>query len=90
MAIFETPIFWGVLALAAVVCNGAAIVMKLRVNERMSPGAKFSWWNRDAWRVAKKYSEFFPDSYLPLAGRLSFWLFVTMLATFALSSLIKQ
>ncbi len=90
MAIFETATFWAVFALAVVVCNGAAIVMKLRVNERMSPGAKFSWWNRDAWSVAKKYSEFFPDSYVPLAGRLSFWLFVAMFATFVLSSLIKH
>jgi hypothetical protein len=54
--------------------------MKLRVNDTLQQSERFSWWNRDARAISRKYREFFPDSYLPDVERYSFWLFLALFA----------
>ncbi len=80
-------LFWSILILSILVTNSASIVMKLQVNEKLPPEERFSWWNRDFWKVARKYQEFYPDSYLPLIDKCSFWLCVALAAVFIVWSL---
>ncbi len=72
--------FWSILVLSVIVTNIADIAMKIQVNERLTAEEKFSWWNRDSWRVAKKHKEFYPNSYLPMISQCSFWLVVASLS----------
>lgn len=80
---YETTIimiaFWIVFAILAVVSNATAVTMKVRLNEILPEGERFSWWNRDGRAVSRKYQELFPDSYLPYIDRYSFWIIVALL-----------
>ncbi len=80
-------LFWSILVLSILVTNSTSIVMKLQVNEKLPPEERFSWWNRDFWKVARKYGELYPDSYLPLIDKCSFCLCLALLATLVISSL---
>ena len=72
--------FWLVLVLSIVVTNYADVVMKIHVNDKLPAGKRFSWWSRNSWVVARKYKEFYPDSYLPLISLGSFLLCLALLA----------
>ncbi|MBI3474813.1 MAG: hypothetical protein HY010_03720 [Acidobacteria bacterium] len=63
-----------VLVMLISIASISDISMKVAVNNRLPPEERFSWWNRDGWRVAKKYKELFPDSYLPVISQCSFGL----------------
>jgi hypothetical protein len=82
-------IFWLVLALAIIVTNYADVVMKVRVNGNLPVEERFSWWSRSGWKVARKYSELFPDSYLPIISKASFWLLVALFVAFLIGSIWK-
>jgi hypothetical protein len=79
--------FWIILALSIAITNCADIAMKLQVNEKLPAGERFSWWNRDGWKVSRKYEEFYPDSWLPLIAQIGFWLCIALLALALVSSL---
>jgi hypothetical protein len=79
-------IFWSILILLAVVTKYSAIAMKIQVNHRLPLGERFSWWNRDAGKVVRKYRELYPDSRLPSIGQWTFWLFLAMLVGWAIAS----
>jgi hypothetical protein len=81
--------YWVALAFLAVVVNASDVAMKLRVNGTLQESERFSWWNRDARAVARKYRDLFPDSYLPDVERYSFWLFLVLLAAGVVASLRK-
>jgi hypothetical protein len=83
-------LYWIALVSLAVVVNASDMVMKLRVNRTLQENERFSWWNRDARAVSRKYRELFPESYLPDTERYSFWLFLVMLAAWAIPSLWKS
>lgn len=78
--------FWVILLLLAAVTNIADVVMKLDVNDKLPSEEKFPWWSRSYWKVERKYSEFYPESYLPLIARLSFRLFLAMFVMWAIAS----
>jgi hypothetical protein len=82
-------IFWSILVLSVIVTNLADVAMKIQVNERLPSEEKFSWWNRDSWRVARKYRDFYPNSYLPLISQCTFWLFVVLLSAGIVGTLRK-
>jgi|HubBroStandDraft_5_1064220.scaffolds.fasta_scaffold207576_2 hypothetical protein len=82
-------VYWVALAFFAVVTNSSGVVMKVRVNDTLPQSERFSWWNRDARGVSRKYRQLFPDSYLPDVERYSFWLFLVMLAACVIASLQK-
>jgi hypothetical protein len=48
MAIF----LWTILVLSIAISNYADITMKPQVNERLPTEERFSWWNRDFWKVS--------------------------------------
>jgi len=63
--------------LIVVVCV-TDIAMKICVNDRLPAEERFSWWNRDSWRVARKHKELFPNSNLPMISQFGFWFAVAM------------
>lgn len=79
--------FLSVFVLSMLVNNYADTVMKIRINRRLPAEERFSWWSRNSWKVARKYGEFCPDSYLPLIARCSFWLCASLLAGLLLVTL---
>jgi len=79
-------IFWLMLVLSIAACGIASTFMKMEVNGRLPPAERFSWWNRDAGKVTRKYREFYPDSYLPVIAQFSFWLFVILFVVWAILS----
>jgi hypothetical protein len=81
------PIFWSLVVLAIGVNNYADISMKIQVNQKLPEQARFSWWNRNSWAVARKYGEFYPDSNLPVIGQFSFWLCIALGAAFLANTL---
>ena len=86
-------IFWSILILSALAAIIAAIIMKIGVNERLSVEERFSWWSArydEPWKVARKYKDFYPSSSLPLIGKLSFWVFVALFATWAVATLLWE
>ena len=83
-------IFWSILVLSIVVKIYSDFVMKIQVNERLPEEQRFSWWTRNSWKVARKYRELYPDSYLPLIGQCSFWLCLALGTTVLVNSLGKS
>jgi hypothetical protein len=82
-----TTIFWSLLVPSIVVFVYADIAMKIRVNDRLPAKERYSWASRNSWAVARKYREFYPNSYLPLIGKCSFLLCTLLGAAFAVNTL---
>ena len=65
-------IVWFILAISILVSAVSDVVMKMQVNDKLPENDRFSWWNRDAWTVARRYQEFYPESFLPLVSLCAF------------------
>lgn len=85
-----TTIFWSLLVPPIVVFIYADIAMKIRVNDRRPAKGRFSWASRNSRAVARKYGEFYPNSYLSLIGKCSFLLCTLLGAVFAVNTLWKS
>jgi hypothetical protein len=72
-------ILWSLFVMLIVVVNVSDILMKIRVNDMLPSGQQFSWWSRDFRQVTRKHKELFPDSYLPVISKSSFWFGVALL-----------
>jgi len=82
----STALFWSIFVLVIVVNNFTAITMKQQVNATLPTGQRFSWWNRDVRQVSRKYLEIFPESYLPIVERCSFWVAIVLGVTFFIAT----
>jgi hypothetical protein len=69
------------------ITDGTATIMKIRINEKLPQGERFSWWARNYSAVGQKYRELFPNSLLPDISRYSGWICVLLFVASIMASL---
>ena len=78
---------WSVVAVAVAVNTSVALVMNLRVNERLSKEKPY-WWFGGYRKLVREYSEIYPDSHLTLIAQWSWWFLWVMFAATMVVSMV--
>jgi hypothetical protein len=80
---------WSIVAVAVAVNTSVALVMKLRVNDRLLSKEKPYWWFGGYRKLVREYSEIYPDSHLTLIAQWSWWLLWVMFPATMVVSMVR-
>jgi hypothetical protein len=83
-------IFFAVIVMALLNLSSIFFMMFRLAKRAPTVSAKFAWLSTGSDELSAAYQRIYPGSRLPLLIRLTFWIFIAIVAIFVITILIKK